>query len=1087
MIDAAAAHGATPAPGWSIHTLAAPTVFSASDNKNTTCSESTEFVGCDHYQVTVTNAGDEPSFGTPVVIEDKPPPGLTIDRIALFSSEFPGFDLGSICSKTPLRCEFSFSPMAPDATLRMVVYVSVPSEVGTLTNTAEVSGGGASTKKVTTTNQLGGPPPAFGAADFEAFFAGPNGEPETQAGAHPYEFRTRIDFNNAFGVMPDANFGITSVEDPKDVVVDLPVGVLGSATATPTCTFAQLSSHISGGVGGCPSNTIIGHIFTEPVTGESVQGPIYNMKPERGQAAEFGFVDLLAGPHVIYSHVVPTSAGYTLRAIAPELPQVPLTDVITTFYGDPAAKEEERTHTKSVLPPNAFFTTPSDCSGQPLTTTVHIDSWQSPGRMTSEGSPDLSDSHWASASSSMPPVTGCNRLRFDAAFSLQPDTSVADSPTGAEVHIDVPQSEEYGALATPPLRNAVVTLPPGLTVDPSAAQGLGACAPSQIDLQSPAQPACPENSKIGTVNVTTPLVPGVLQGAVYLATQYANPFGSLLAAYVVIDDPETGIVAKIPGKLEPNASTGQITATFENAPQFPFSDLTMNFKGGARGVLATPESCGTFSVSSVLSPWSAPFSGPDASPTSTFGIGSGCVAGFAPTFSAGTASPQAGAYSPFVMSFARSDTDQELSSATVRLPAGLLAKIAGVERCSDAQVAQAAANASGLAEQASPSCPAGSQVGTVQAGAGPGPNPLFVSGKVYLTGPYKHAPYGLAIVVPAVAGPYDLGDVVVRAALYIDPTDGHVTAVSDPFPTIVNQTGIPVRLRRVDVAIDRSSFTFNPTSCAQKTISATLGSVQGATTTTSDRFQAGGCRELSFAPTFAASTQAKTSRLNGASLTVKVTAKPGDANIGKVNVQLPEQLPSRLPTLQKACTERQFVADPAGCPGASNVGTAIADTPILNVPLTGPAYLVSHGGAAFPDLEFVLQAEGVTIVLDGKTDIKKGITYSRFESVPDAPISSFTATFPEGPHSILGAFGSLCNPTKIVVQRRSVKVRRHGHVHTVVRKVKRTVLEPLKMPTTITGQNGAIVTQDTAIRVLGCSTHKGSHGTRKGHHRRRRG
>jgi hypothetical protein len=808
-----------------------------------------------------------------------------------------------------------------------------------------------------------------------------------------------------------------------------------------------------------------------------VQGPIYNMAPEHGVAAEFGYVDLIAGAHVIYASVAPTPAGYVLRTTAPELPQVPLTDVIATFFGNPAAKN------KSGTTPVATFTNPSDCSAQSRSTTVHMDSWQHPGA-ESDGAPDLSDPGWVSSQAEAFPqgLTGCNLLQFAPTLSVQPQTATpgaADSPAGLDFDLKLSQVEEPGVLATPPLRNAVVTLPQGLSVNPASADGLGACSEAQIGFTglnaasgvaefTPAEPSCPDASKIAAVQLTTPLLAGALQGSVYLAAQNQNPFHSLLAGYIVVADPDTGIVVKIPGELKADAHTGQITGVFLNNPQFPFSELKLHFKGGPRGVLATPESCGAYTTTSQLTPWSAPDSGAPATPSDSFQITTGCVSGFSPSFTAGATNTHAGAYTPFVLSFSRADTDQELSRLSVMLAPGLLAKVAGVARCSDAQLAAAAANPSGAAEQASPSCPPASQLGSVQAGAGPGPSPFFASGKAYLTGPYKNAPYGLAVIVPALAGPFDLGNVVVRAALYIDPADGHVTAISDPLPTMLNDTGIPIRLRRVDVTLDRPSFTFNPTSCAPMAIGATLTSTGGLSSSPSARFQASGCQELPFKPSFKASTQGHTSKANGASLTVTAAQKPGEANIAKVNVALPLALPSRLTTLQKACTEAQFNANPAGCPEASNVGTATAITPVLNVPLSGPAYLVSHGNAAFPDLEFLLQGEGVQIVLDGKTDIKKGITYSKFQTVPDAPISSFQTTLPEGPHSILAANANLCANTKTVTVKKRVTRRVHGRTKHLTVKRKKSVAQPLLMPTTITGQNGATVKQSTKIAVSGC-------------------
>jgi uncharacterized repeat protein (TIGR01451 family) len=1081
----APASAATAAPGWTIHSTAIPTRFSSEESAGCPATISSQFPRCDAYQVTATNAGSVATAeGAEIVLEDTLPAGLTVQKVSLFwngpeAVEFGlhGTDIGFLCSTSPVRCSFPFR-LQPDETLELIIFVTVdePNASGTLTNSATVSGG-APTVSTTMENPLGGPLPAFGAASVSSYVAGADGQPDTQAGDHPYEFTTRIDLNSAFKLRPDAVFGVTSVEDPKNVVVDLPLGFLGSALATPTCTFAQLSSHVNGGVGGCPTDTVIGHIFTEPINGDSVEGPIYNMVPEHGVAAEFGFVDLLAGAHVLYASVAPTSAGYVLRTTAPEVPQIPLTDIVATFFGNPAAKN------KSGTTPVATFTNPSDCSAQSRSMAVHMDSWQHPGGHSSDGTPDLSGPGWTMALAAAYPggPTGCNLLQFNPTMSVQPETTVpgaADSPAGLSFDLKLAQFEDPSTLATPPLRDASVTLPQGLTVDPSAAGGLAACSEQQVGFKgynsstgtnefTAAEPSCPDASKVATVELTTPLLASTLRGAVYLAKQYENPFGSLLAGYIVVDDPDTGTIVKIPGELKADEGTGQITGVFKNNPQFPFTELKLHFKGGPRGALATPENCGTFTTTSAFTPWSAPDSGPAATPSDSFQITTGCVSGFAPTFTAGTTNTRAGGYSSFVLSFSRSDTDQELSGLSVTLPPGLLAKVAGVALCSDAQVAAAAANPSGAAEAANPSCPSGSQIGTVQAAAGPGPSPFFASGKAYLTGPYKGEPYGVVAVVPAIAGPFDLGTVVVRASLHIDPTDGHVTAVSDSFPTIVK--GIPLRVRRVDVTLDRPNFAFNPTSCAAMAISGTLSSTGGLSAATSAPFQASGCQELPFKPSFKASTQGHTSKANGASLTVTVAEKSGEANIRKVNLALPLALPSRLTTLQKACTEAQFNANPAGCPEASNVGTATAVTPVLNVPLTGPAYLVSHGSAAFPDLEFVLQGENVKIVLDGKTDIKKGITYSKFETVPDAPVSSFTTVLPEGPHSILAANGNLCANAKVVTVKKRVTRRVHGHPRRVTVKVKKSIAQPLLMPTTITGQNGAVVTQSTKIAVSGCT------------------
>jgi hypothetical protein len=554
---------------------------------------------------------------------------------------------------------------------------------------------------------------------------------------------------------------------------------------------------------------------------------------------------------------------------------------------------------------------------------------------------------------------------------------------------------------------------------------------------------------------TMPPLPGAaLQGQLYVGQPECSPCsnedaqdGKLLRVFLQIQDPRDGLIVKLHGINRPNLLTGQLESEFVDQPQQPFELLQLKLKGGPRAPLANPQSCGPAVTTADLTPWSAPGLGglsgqeqipgtPDATPASQFnvdfnGAGGACPGAFAfnPSFEAGTTGPAAtspGAFSQFSVTFSRQDREQDLSGVQVRMPKGLAAKIAAVPQCGEAQ-----ANAG--------TCPPESQIGTTTSGAGPGPNPFFVSGRVYLTGSYKGAPFGLSIVVPAVAGPFNLGNVVVRSAISVDPRTAAATVTSDPLPQI--RDGVPFRLRQVNANIDRPGFVFNPTNCTPQQVSATLGSAQGASAQVSSPFRIGDCGSLPFHPTFTSSTQAETSKANGASLSVRVTSGPGQANIGKTKVVLPKALPSRLTTIQKACDDKTFNANPAACPAGSVIGYATAITPVLKSPLTGPAYLVSHASAAFPDVLFLLQGEGITLELDGQTDIKNGITTSTFNEVPDAPVSSFETVFPVGPHSALTAYvpntGSLCT-------------------------------EPLLMPTTITGQNGAVIQQETHVTVTGC-------------------
>jgi hypothetical protein len=1012
-VAAPPAPAATPAPGFAMDSFAIPTDFSAADSNA--------------YKVTVTNAGSQPSDGSTIKLSDKLPAGLTALGAVL--------TLGGSCEwkAANVECEYP-GVLAPDETLTMEIGVGVdPNASGPVTNTATVSGGGALEASVSGEIRIAHGPPPFGLTNFDFYAAGLDGARDFQAGGHPYELTTTIDMDNALSEGKTGETVPTSVEDLKDVVVDLPLGFAGSTLAAPECTLEALSSEQ-----GCPPNTRVGHLLTEPETVEQINSPIWNMVPEHGAPAEFGYIDGTKGSHVLYVHVVPTPAGYVLRVTSPDIPQVALSRIVATFYGNPAAKDA------TGGAPIPFFTDPTACGAGPLKATVYVDSWQKAGSYNADGTPDLvGDPNWVKMTSESPPVIGCNELDFTPELKAQPTTTTADSPSGLEFELKLPQTEDAGVPATPALKTATVTLPEGMTVDPSSGNGLAVCSEAQIGWLggtprnfSPAQPECPEASKIGSLELTTPLLPVILNGALYLARQDENPFGSVLAAYVVVNDPVTGVLIKLAGRFLPNPQTGRMTAVFEENPQLPFSDLKLHFFGGPRAELTTPESCGAFTTISDLEAWSAPDSGPDGTPFDTFTIDSGCVNGFAPVFTGGSPNLQAGAYTPFVASFSRQDTDQELAGLSVSLPPGLLADVGTVPLCPEAE-----ANAG--------TCPQSTQVGTVNAGAGPGPNPLFVGGKVYLTGPYNGGPYGLSVVVPAIAGPFNFGDVVVRQSLRIDPTDAHVTDVSDPFPTILNPTGadgqtigIPIRLRRIDVSIDRPGFTFNPTNCGKLQVGGSITSTQGQSSALAVPFQVTNCATLKFAPKFAVSTSGQTSRTQGASLSVKLTypnvPQGTQANIARVKVELPKQLPSRLTTLQKACTAAQFEANPAGCPAASIVGHAKAVTPILPVPLEGPAYFVSHGGEAFPSLIMVLQGNGVTLDLVGSTFIDKaGITSSTFKTVPDAPVGSFELTLPEGQYSALAANGNLCK-------------------------------SKLTMPTEFVAQNGAEIHQTTAIAVTGC-------------------
>jgi hypothetical protein len=632
-------------------------------------------------------------------------------------------------------------------------------------------------------------------------------------------------------------------------------------------------------------------------------------------------------------------------------------------------------------------------------------------------------------------LVGCDRIPFSPSVTVEPSNHQADTPTGLTIAFKLPQDGLLNptGIATDDVKKTVVTLPAGISVSPSAASGLEGCSLAQIGLHDGNQPACPDGSKIGSVDIDSPLMEEHLTGSIYLAKQSENPFGSLMAIYLVAK--AHGVVLKLPGRVDLNPVTGQLVTTVDNSPQLPFNTLKVEFKGGPRSPLVNPHTCGTYTAGAELTPWSG---NPPAHVAGSFQIttgpnGAACPtpAQFAPGFTVGTTDNQAGGFSPLTLTMSRADGDQQLGGVTIKTPTGLLGVLSSVALCAEPQAAQG-------------TCGSASQIGELVAAAGAGPNPFYVTGgKVYITGPYEGAPFGLSVVVPAKAGPFDLGTVVVRGTIRVDPHTAALTVSTDPLPTILQ--GIPLDLRVINVTIDRPGFMFNPTNCNPLSISGTLTGGAGLTEPVGLPFQVTNCAILGFKPSFKVSTNGKTSRKNGASLDALLTYPKGalgkQANIAKVKVSLPRQLPSRLETLQKACPAETFNADPASCPTASKIGSATANTPVLPVPLTGPVYFVSHGGKAFPDLIVVLQGYGVTVDLVGNTLISKGITSTTFNTVPDVPITSFQLKLPQGPHSALAANGNLCTTN-------------------------------LKMPTLFIAQDGTTIKQSTSIDPTGCAKHK---------------
>ncbi len=1149
VVGVSSAHSAT--IGWHVEGVSRPSVFSTGDA--VTCKAENK---CDRYELLVLNSGRGPSSGL-VTLTDTLPSQLEFVEAESGNGmgEF-GFVEKWHCSAsggsghTVVSCELlrekeehlvpmevpagSYAPAltlvvsSPSATVQAESEEKERAGGGALmlVNKVEVTGGGATgVASAIDETPVGSDTPAFGVSEFTFEPDQEGASAALAAGGHPWSLTTNFGVPTVIAPRGTANGHLGSAEslyqpaeNIKNVIVELPLGFLGNPPALGApkeaqCTQTELKNEpfVSGEK--CPPMSRVGVLavsggelvapsfqFTERESSSNASA-VYNMVPETGYPAEFGFTYAEQAVY-LYASVVHTPAGYRLRVDVPGVTSfLELESSSLTLFGEPGALNGGGSTA-------AFLSNPTDCTTEPLKARIEIESWNNPGHTASR------------ETTAYPSLTNCNLLQLGgasgASLSFEPSsaaaggTSQADEPSGFTTNLKIPQSSGFTEAGTPPLKSATVTLPMGVSINPAAGQGLVGCqaeGPEGInigsgdigfggqDLGDPeatelgaghgggdgsiyddglyhvAHGRCPTASMVGTAEVVTPLLVTPLRGHVYAAaprcggsgespcTEASATNGELFGAYLEVEG--SGVIVKLPGKLAADPRTGQLTASFKEDPQFPFSELKLQLHGGPRAVFATPQTCGQASTTSVLEPWGAP-EAPNALTSSSFMVtGCGAAMRFAPTFVAGSTDPAAGAFSPFTLSFSRQDGEQDLSELTETMPAGLLAKVADIPLCGEARAS-------------SGTCGAESQIGTVTVSAGAGSQPLFETGRIYLTTPYKGGSFGVAVVTPAVAGPFNLGNVVVRGSIAINPNTVQVTVKSDPFPTILD--GVPLRLKLVDATLDREAFTFNPTSCAQQQVTASIAAEQGAVAKVASPFAVSGCQGLPFHPSFSASTEGHTSRVDGASLTVRVAQKAGEANIRKVDLQLPVALSAQLKTLQKACTEAQFNANPAGCPDASIIGSATAVTPTLKAPLTGPAYLVSHGSAAYPDVEFVLQADerggNVEIVLDGGTAIKKGIVYSSFESVPDAPISSFETFLPEGPHAALTANGkNLCTTGgKTVSVRNRVAVRVHGRVKHVTKIVRKTVTTPrsLLMPTTIVGQNGAVLEQSTPIVVTGC-------------------
>ncbi len=889
----------------------------------------------------------------------------------------------------------------------------------------------------------------FGIKDFDVTFTNEDGSPATQAGSHPFAVNVGFGLNTTI----DPKYGEVPDEQLKTLLTKLPAGFTGSPIATPRCATADFLNQHDDGTNDCPDSTAVG-ATTAGVLGpeNEVPAPVYSLIPPPGVAVKLGFfvvqvpVTIEIGlnqdpPYNVVGALTNVSQGVEVYGGSLELWGVPADHAhdhlrgrcLSTngLDGDGQFKSKG-----GICPTNApelpFLTLPRSCQG-PLSTAYEAVSWQEPFAPPFKGSVITHDN-------AEPPnpqgMTGCSKVGFSPTIDSKATTTQAETGTGLDFVVDIHDEglTSPTGLAQSDIKDAKITLPQGMTINPSVGEGLAVCAPADLKretLHSAPGEGCPNASKLGTLHAETPLVDEAIDGDVFLAQQddptttqpgAENPFDSLIALYMVIKNTKLGVIVKEPLKIEPDPKTGQLVTTLEDNAQVPISHFVFHFKEGARSPLVTPSTCGTYETKAEFTPWANPDQ--VLTTTSSFkvtsGVGGGpCPPGgvppFHPEFQAGAVNNNAGAFSPFNMRLIRSDGEQDMTKFSSILPPGELGSLSGVDKCPDSAIAIAKAK-TGRQEKASPSCPANSLIGHTLAGAGVGGALTYVGGQIYLGGPYHGDPLSVISITPAVAGPFDAGTVVVQLALTLNPRTAEVEvdgANSDPIPHIIK--GIVLKVRDLRVYVDRPNFTLNPTSCDESSAKATLfGSnvdvfnpADDVPAALASRYQAANCLNLGFKPSLALSLKGGTKRGGHPGLIATYKPRKDDANVKGLVVRLPRSAFLDQAHIRTICTRIQFAAD--ACPAGAQYGFIKAFTPLLDTPLEGPVWLRSSSHK-LPDLVFDLHGL-VDIEVATRIDSAKGGIRASLENLPDAPLSKVILRMQGGKKGLIVNSRNLCGAT----------------------------------------------------------------------------
>ncbi len=993
-----------------------------------------------------------------------PPPGVLGAHVLTCVN---GEALPSIAGGAGAPNHTSGEPANPQPEIAISVNVAAPAKEGTQANRVAVAGGGAQgTASTEDPVTISAEPARFGFAGWDTWLSNADGTLDTRAGSHPYA----ATFNFDLATLLNRKEQLQPAEgEIRNLDVELPPGLVGDPTTVTRCTRQQLLTETEHRVTGCPSVSQVGvSVVRFAVFPTASTFMVFDMVPPPGVAAEFAFN--LNGITTFLDARVRSGGDYGITTNVTDISQREVIGATTILWGVPGDPSHDiwRAETGGGCTPSElqtgecslgttrslspFLTLPTSCA-QSDPFSIAGNTWQN-GALSAHRTVSAHDSNGAATG-----LTGCNALGFAPTITTAPDTSQADAPAGLTVEVKPPVGglSDPEGVSTADIQNTTVELPQGLVINPGQAAGLQACQPSQSGVGSEAAPSCPPASKVGEDEIQTPLLPHSLKGDVYILQSDPPNLEILVAAS------GEGVNLKLVGKVSVCESAGeaidgktcqapgQLITRFAGTPELPFTNFRLSFSGGPQAALATPTQCGQYSTSADFQSWADPFL-PDFLTGASFGLSEGPGGGpcpsspmpFTPTLTAGSTTDQAGGFTGFTTLLQRGDGQQRIEKLQFKEPAGLAGLISSVPLCDESS-----ANAG--------TCPAASHIGHAVVSSGPGPYPLVLPQPgapelpIYLTGPYKGAPFGLSIVTPVIAGPFNLGTVITRAKIEIDPRTAQITITTDPLPQIVK--GVPTDLRSINSIIDRPNFLFNPTNCTPAEFTGTAWGTPppgaggpGATAPISSHFGVGSCRELEFHPKVAATTGAKASKANGASLNFNISYPKGalgrESWFNEAKFVIPKQLPSRLTTLQKACLAHVFETERQNCPAASIIGHAVVHTPVLPVALQGGVYFVSYGGAAFPDVVLVLDGYGVHIELHGNTLIEKGVTSATFRNTPDVPFESIEVNIPTGPFSEFGAYlphesYDFCG-------------------------------QKLVVPTLFKAQNGLEIHQNTPVAVTGC-------------------